>query len=169
MPESIWTIIFSSAVGAIVSYCGAVIKNTLDTKARINDELFERRTDNYKVLWSKTRLLPRWPRNPEVTYENLHELSGDLRDWYFDDGGIYLSRPSQKLYASLQEVIAGVIESKEIGKKFISQNVSDENNEYDQIRKACSALRTSMTDDLLSRADAPNLGFISNIFNWKKK
>ncbi|MDH3645936.1 MAG: hypothetical protein OER80_04100 [Gammaproteobacteria bacterium] len=161
MADKVSIIIVSSLVGALVSYIGAVIKNTLDTRSRINDSLLEKRTDQYKILWDKTRLLPKWPRDTSVTHEKLRKLSEGLRDWYFDGGGIYLSRKSQRLYASLQEVVAGVTGEEKTGN--ITSDEHDNNNEYDRIRKACSTLRTSMTDDLLSRRGAPQLEFISEL------
>lgn len=161
MADKASIIIISSLVGASVSYLGAVIKNTLDTKSKINESLLEKRTESYKILWDKTRLLPSWPRDATVTYEKLIKLSEDLRDWYFDGGGIYLSRNSQKLYAFLQMIITEIVKENKEG--VIASNEDDKDNEYDKIRKACSTLRTSMTDDLLSRRGAPKLEFISNM------
>jgi hypothetical protein len=155
MADKASIIIISSLVGAFVSYLGAVIKNVLDTNRKINESLLEKRTESCQILWDKTRLLPSWPRDETVTYEKLKILSEELRDGYFDGGGIYLSRTSQKSYAALQKIITEVVKEKKEGA--IASDEKDENNEYDIIRKACSALRTSLTDDLLSRRGVPNL------------
>src|SRR5688572_2668523 len=57
----------------------------------IDLDLRVRRIDVYKEIWEATAVLPKWPRDQGVTYEQLLALSRTLRDWYFHRGGIYLS------------------------------------------------------------------------------
>lgn len=58
----------------------------------IDLDLRKRRIDAYKELWTATAVLPKWPRAQGVTYESLLALSAAMRRWYFDGGGMYLSR-----------------------------------------------------------------------------
>ena len=165
MEDKITIIIISSLVGALVSYLGAVLKNALDTSSRISEHLLEKRTEQYTLLWDITRAIPRWPRDPSITYKNLEKLSQRLRDWYFDGGGIYLSRRSQDAYGKLQETVDCIYKGKTDKEKSaaINSDEADETNEYDQIRKKCSTLRTLMTDDLLSRRSAPKLDLLKGL------
>lgn len=137
------TVVISSLVGAAVSYIGAVAKSALDFRTKVDEGLIKTRTDVYKVLWKKTALLPKWPRAEDVTYEKLEDVSKQFRQWYFEDGGIYLSRKTQRAYASLQDTISDVVKASSPGK------VTP--NDYDLVRDKCSRLRTEMTEDLLSR------------------
>ena len=146
--EKYQLVIASSLIGAIVSYIGALIKNILETKTKINEALLEKRTGIYKDLWKLTKEIPKWPRNSNVTYKILEDLSRKLCDWYFDEGGIYLSSKAQKSYRDLQENIWKVIKE---NKK--EDKISEK--EYDSIRDKCSMLRTRVTKDLLSRKRAP--------------
>ncbi len=122
-------------------------KNQLELSSDIDTDLRDRRTKVYDILWKKTELLPKWPRAPSVTYEKLSKFSEELRDWYFRDGGMYLSRQAQKSYVNLQETITDILKVKKNGK------ITDD--DYDTIRDKCSALRTELTNDILSRRAAP--------------
>lgn len=141
--EDISTIIISALVGAIVSFIGAVIKNALDLRSKINESLRDSRISVYKVLWKRTELLPEWPRATDVTYEKLSEFGQCLRDWYFGEGGIYLSKQARETYGDLQEKLARVV------KQNISGKVSD--MDYELIRGLCHDLRDELTSDLVSR------------------
>lgn len=141
--ESILTIIVSSLIGGIVAYAGAVINSSLATRAQIDQNLRDSRTNVYKDLWRRTGLLPQWPKSQDVTYAKLTDFSRDLRHWYFNDGGIYLSTEARETYGKVQETVSTVLQDANQGK------VTDEH--YEQIREVCSQLRTELTHDLLSR------------------
>ena len=124
-------------------------KVALAMASAIDTDLRGRRFTVYAELWKKTGTLPQWPRNPEVTYSDLGELTGHLRDWYFINGGIYLSATARSAYGEVQETIISILDKKQSGL------VSD--SDYESIRKKCSSLRTELTRDLLSRREAPAL------------
>lgn len=67
-------------------------KQLLQTSLKIDLDLRKRRLDVYQEIWQKTEILPKWPRAESVTYDNLHKFSESLRQWYFNKGGIFLSR-----------------------------------------------------------------------------
>ncbi len=135
-----------AAVGGVVSLVVTAIGNALGYRAKVDEGLRATRLALYKVLWKKTELLPQWPRRTDVTYEKLHDLSEELRDWYFGDGGIFLSRAARKSYGKLQDAIGKVLEPQPKGKI--------EGPDYDKVRLRCSDLRTQLTEDLLSRRGA---------------
>jgi hypothetical protein len=72
---------------------------------QVDLDLRKSRIDVYKILWEKTGTLPKWPRNAELTYDNVRRLTKELRDWYFEMGGLYLSRSARVAYGALQEQI----------------------------------------------------------------
>jgi hypothetical protein len=144
--DSILTVIVSSLIGGVVAYVGAVINSSLAMRAQIDQSLRDARTNVYKDLWRRTGLLPQWPKSSDVTYAKLTDFSRDLRQWYFTEGGIYLSSESRSMYGSLQEILSVVLQGAGQGK------ISEE--EYERIREACSLLRTELTRDLLSRRRA---------------
>lgn len=113
----------------------------------IDTDLRTRRFPVYAELWEKTGLLPMWPWNTEVEYEDLNQLTRDFRDWYFKRGGMYLSTSARDAYFEVQKSISAVLEAGKAGRL-----VPDD---YKKVRDACSTLRTELAEDLLSRREAP--------------
>jgi hypothetical protein len=114
----------------------------------IDADLRKRRIDAYAPLWKATGVLPQWPRAAGVSYEQLQDLSKQLRSWYYEVGGIYLSRSShQGAYSPLQDAL------KQLGKTGNSGVLSDA--DYDAVRKLCSRLRTALANDIESRREGP--------------
>ena len=148
MPD-VTTVIVSAVIGAIVSYTLAVIQHILDIRTKIDERLRDERFTVYKVLWKKTELLPQWPRSITVTYEQLTHLSEEMRDWYFNEGGIWLSAKSRKSYGDAQDTIQAVLAEHKNEKDSLSDF------HYEKARKGLSQLRTQLTNDLLSRRSAP--------------
>ena len=148
MPDATVTIVISALIGAIVSYLGAILKNFIDIRSKVDESLRESRIPAYKELWVKTSLLPKWPRSENVTYEMLSQFSVDLRDWYYNQGGIFMSKRAFTAYRDLQQAIERVLP--EEGKEHILDH-----HHYDDVRDMCSKLRTELTNDLLSRRGAP--------------
>ena len=143
------TVIISALVGAVVSYIGAVLKNFIDVRVKVDESLRETRIPVYKELWIKTGLLPKWLRSGDVSYENLAQFSADMRDWYFNQGGMFLSRKARAAYGDLQDTIHSVLSKGEKGR--LSEHY------YHEVRNMCSKLRTELTNELLSRRGAPSL------------
>jgi hypothetical protein len=142
-------VVVSALVGAVVSYVLAVIQHLLDVRTKMDENLRQDRLTVYKVLWERTGLLPQWPRSTTVTYEKLLNLSTGMRDWYFTQGGIYLSEKTRRVYGNTQEAIQVVLRK--------AQNMEETlpEEQYGAIREKLSRLRTQMTRDLLSRRAAP--------------
>lgn len=142
------------AAGALATWLGSVWKERI---ARIEAALIQvdidlrlRRIEVYKPLWELTALLPRWPRDPDVTYEQLLKFTEALRKWYFAGGGMYLSRTTHKSgYYPLQQELERVLGQKKTGK--LSHESPDD---YGAIRDRCSTLRSHLAADIASRRDS---------------
>ena len=115
--------------------------------SEIDIDLRTKRIGVYSLLWEKTGLLPMWPRNTGLEYEHLDKLTREFRDWYFAQGGMYLSETARDAYFEVQKNMTSILESNPKG------HVSDEH--YTGIRQRCSALRTELTNDILTRREAP--------------
>jgi len=123
-------------------------KQLLQASVQIDLDLRNRRFEVYREIWKRTEILPKWPRDEKVTYADLEDFSESLRDWYFNEGGMFLSTPTrEKGYGPLQDAIAAILENKPEGPL--------KPEHYDKIRKHCSQLRTRLTNDILSRREAP--------------
>lgn len=143
-----------AAAAALAAWLGSVWKERM---ARVEAALIQvdidlrlRRIEVYLPLWELTALLPRWPRDLHVTYEDLFKFTEDLRKWYFSGGGMYLSRTThQKGYYPLQQELQRVLSRRNTGEH--SQLSHDD---YDSVRDCCSSLRTHLAEDIASRRDS---------------
>jgi hypothetical protein len=119
----------------------------LESRKTIDLAIREERAEGYRELWSLTGQLPRWPPGTKLTRGDIVKLSIDFRDWYFKGHGMYLSRQSRQFYDAVQELL-----TKHSHRRPAYEELPDP--DYREIRKQLSALRGSMTNDLLSRSQA---------------
>lgn len=120
----------------------------------IDIDLRKRRIEVYDALWKATPLLPKWPINPNVTYEDFMKFSKTLRGWYFETGGMYLSNSTHaEAYSPLQEALEQILSSHKSGA------ISDKH--YEEIRDKCSTLRTALARDIESRRDSASSGSVA--------
>ena len=143
-----------AAAGAMAAWLGSVWKERIarieSASIQIDLDLRLRRIDAYKPLWELTALLPRWPRNTDVTYEQLLELTEAFRKWYFAGGGMYLSQTAHKQgYYPLQQELERVLGQRKTGK--VSHESPDD---YGTIRERCSILRSHLAADVASRRES---------------
>ena len=128
-------------------------KSVLTQAAAFDTDLRVRRIPVYTELWKLTSRLPKWPRAERVTYGDLLAFSGELRDWYFAGGGMFLSRQSVGAYKQVQDELAGLLAGRSA--EALAEPIATP--DYDRIRGFCSALRTELTDDIVSRRAPPQL------------
>lgn len=123
------------------------VKNTLTLTSQIDLDLREKRLTVYKDLWQMTGILTLWPRTQGVTYGKLQEFSLSLQNWYFTQGGMFLSESSRDAYGKVQEGI----------EKLADQAAQTElsADHYDDVRELCSKLRSELVSDIESRRQSP--------------
>jgi hypothetical protein len=139
-------------LGALAAWLGKVWADRMAQTQRllqdIDVDLRKRRIDAYQELWKSTALLPKWPKADGVTYERLLQFSEELRSWYFDKGGIYLSRSTHDdAYGPLQDALAELLGANKSGP------ISNEH--YEVVRRLCSRLRGALAGDIESRREGP--------------
>jgi hypothetical protein len=136
--------IIAGLIGVVTGFLGALLKSWLDSRLKLDEGTRKERWEVYKKLWNLTKCVPKWPRDDSLIYAGLLDFSGKCRDWYFTEGGYHLSRPAQKAYARMQDVVGAALEGKAPAAKVAELD-------YNRAQKACSALRTQLTLDLHSR------------------
>jgi len=128
------------------SVLGVVSKYWYDYKGMVHKELWIKRYETYKKMFLLTGILPLYPQQAEVTYEELFKRSEEMRDWFFVEGGLLLSTKTRNKYFKVQKNIHAILEKKHNEARH--QKVTEE---YESIRKLFSQFRKEMTDDLMSR------------------
>ena len=149
---SLVSVALSAGIGAVVAFVGSVAKSYVDARRAIDVSLRQQREPAYRELWELTRMFQPWPPS-SASYADVGTFRDDLAAWYFRGGGLYLSTASQGAYGRLQAAISDVIEAP--GADQQTAKVLD--TEWAPILDRCSALRTELTNDLLSRRSARRL------------
>ncbi|MCK9295878.1 MAG: hypothetical protein M0P70_12420 [Desulfobulbaceae bacterium] len=155
-PFEVVAAVISAAGGSAVIVAGLAawlgklwldrIMNLNKLLGQIDIDLRKRRIAVYADLWKLTSVLPKWPKDQNVTYEQLLAFSQALRSWYFERGGMYLSRTAHsKGYAPLQDALQSVLSHGKSGKL--------SGADYDTIRVCCSLLRNYLASDIESRRE----------------
>jgi len=130
--------VFTSVIVAAIT---AFVTATFEGRRKIDDAVRDKRIETYPRLWEDTGFAPRWPE-ADLTYSQLRPACERLRHWYYHHGGMYLSSKARVAYGKLQHLLV------ELSSKPEGALAS---HDYGRVRNACSALRSELTADLLSR------------------
>lgn len=151
------------------------VQNEYDTKLRTQ------RIVQYRKLWELMIKLAKYPEPAPLSVDDLKSLSESFQKWYFSGGGLFLSENTRDSYFNLQDGCKIVLQKSEDRWPTGSDEASLKTNlerpdawkppeeitklaEYrfekrdhlppdivKQLRHLGSALRTSMTEDVLTR------------------
>jgi len=135
---------FAGFVSAIVTYFSTLWKTRLELTVEYDKELQKSRLDAYKKLWGILDKFAKYGREP-VSYEVLRQVSIATRDWYFHEGGIYLSRASRTPYFDMKKLMQRALDEKEAS----TLPTGEIRSEFlEPIITAGSTLRTRLSDDI---------------------
>ncbi len=160
MDEKVW----AAVIGAAFGFLGGIAKGWLESRERTDQSIRDNRFKLYQPLWRLTVAVPEWPRNLNLTGDELNALSKRLRAWYFGakaedaaeekeggekkedlPGGMFLSEDARYAYGEAQEALQTAV------RKHGSKKIDSATDDYDLVRTPLSRLRTELTRDLLSR------------------
>lgn len=141
----------TSVLGPMLTASGAVVAAALtgfvtyrlaqwNMRKDLEVELRRQRLDAFRKLWALSQPLAKYGRSEPVTPAVIVRLSQDLRRWYFEEGGMFLSDASRDSYFEFQESLKKVIESKG------SDETSLDDATFESLRKKGSQLRTTLRD-----------------------
>ena len=138
----------AGVISSVLTYFGIRSKIRLDLTAEYDKELRTSRLEVYKTLWTLLKPLARFSRESPLTYQLVKETSEKMRNWYFDTGGIYLSRQSRDPYFKMKEAMQGIIDDASLVQRV------DEPLSGAYIKAVLSSgtkLRKSLADDIGTR------------------
>jgi hypothetical protein len=141
--------IITGALGIVGTYLSAILKFRNDLKAKYDIDLRDKRIEVYKELWKRLQLLAKYSPPTPFTYNKIRELLADLRAWYFEVGGLFLSESSRDAYFALLDKMDEVLKypvahSDEV----LSDDIREE------IRQKSSTLRTQLAKDVGTRQES---------------
>jgi hypothetical protein len=147
MADTLESVLIGGAAGvvsSVITYFSTRAKIRLDLMAAYDKDLQTSRLKMYLILWAALETLARYGRG-DVTYTDLARVSGSTRDWYFKQGGIYLTRRSRDPYFRWKALLQPLLDDAELR--------AHPDTPIDPVRlegviAAASALRTSLSDDI---------------------
>jgi len=146
---SLFTGLVSGAISSTLTYVSTRSKIRLDMTVEYDKTLHAKRLELYKELWPKTKRLSRFDWHFALTYNVVKSVAADTREWYFGEGGIYLSRSSREPYFHLKGLLQKVIDNKELE---AAPDAPIEDKEIcAAIIDAAHDLRASLADDIGAR------------------
>ncbi|MEO7146162.1 MAG: hypothetical protein ABI165_21925 [Bryobacteraceae bacterium] len=145
---SLITGLVSGVISSALTYFGTRSKIRLDMRVEYDKNLHDKRLELYKQLWPKTEPLARFAPHYVLNYNMVKAVSVDMREWYFKEGGIYLSKRSRKPYFALKKQMQHVIDN---GGLETRPDAQIDDGARDAILEAASNLRTSLADDIRTR------------------
>ena len=98
---SLITLVAGGLVSGIATYLATRHKLVLDYDA----DLRRRRINTYRNLWGRLRPLAKYGHLSTLSKQDVADLAEELRLWYFDVGGLFLSTHARHDYFALQEVL----------------------------------------------------------------
>jgi hypothetical protein len=113
---SLLTGLVSGTITAVVTYYATLYKARLELTIEYDKELRKNRMAAYKELWPLMKPLARYSVEQPITYEIVKDTSERMRDWYFDVGGIFLSRESRQPYFKMKESMQQIVDDSELQK-----------------------------------------------------
>ena len=138
--------IAGALLGAVTTYLVAVLKLRRELEYKYDTDLRDKRIPQYLELWKLLVDLAKYARPKQLTFDDLYKLTASLRQWYFEQGGLFLSEKSRDTYFALQDAIKKVLDAKgQPGGTTVDEET------YEDLRKSGSDLRTALTRDVGTR------------------
>jgi hypothetical protein len=141
--------IITGALGIGGTYLSAILKFRKDLEAKYDITLRDQRITVYSDLWKRLQPFAKYSPPRAATYQSVRELSADLRAWYFEAGGLFLSESSRDSYFALQDKLEEVLKKPTLEPIGM---LSEETRE--EIRQKGSTLRTRLAKDVGTRQES---------------
>jgi len=146
------TALVTGVAGLVIGIVTTAVKSRRELEAQYDIALRQHRIDAYSALWKLLQPLSNYAPPGPVTYGTLKQLSCELRAWYFETGGLFLSQATREPYFNLQQALNGLTAD---GSVPSSRAVDKATRKI--VTALASRVRTSCTVDVETRV-GPRLG-----------
>lgn len=133
----------TGVVTALLAAVGTYYTTRRNLQVQYDADLRRLRIDAYKDLWKRLDALAKYGRPQTLASDDAQALGRSLREWYFEVGGIFLSRQTRSDYFALQDAI------EELAPPSTSRAFGKADDDF--LRVLGSRLRTGMTRDVGTR------------------
>ncbi len=146
--SSLLTGLVSGALTAVITYFVTLSKARLELTVEYDKELRKSRLEAYQKLWKIMKPLARYSPEKPLTRELVKQTSEAMRDWYFDAGGIFLSRASREPYFALKREMQAIIDNPSLQEATDAPLAKDLTH---ALHERGTSLRASLSDDIGTR------------------
>lgn len=139
------TLVLGALVSGVLTYLGTRSKLVLDYDA----DLRSRRVTAYADLWARLEPLAKYAAESSFSETDAKDLATSLRVWYFQKGGLFLSRDTRADYFALQNLLTHLSEGwgwEAPGRERLAPAARE------HVRTYGSRLRSSLTRDVGTRS-----------------
>jgi hypothetical protein len=178
--------VLAAIVANVVTYRVASWKFRQELEIDSDKNLRDHRITSYKKLWGLLKPLAKYPEPGLLNQSSIRQLAVALREWYFDDGGLFLSESAREDYFNLQDALKIVLQKQQgtwpsdmdepinviYLREYLERNAKWSppkelvalaasrldgsvnvvpNAIIDDLRRLASTLRTTLTQDVLTR------------------
>jgi hypothetical protein len=148
---SLLTGLVSGLISAVITFFVTRAKVRLDLTAEYDRKLRSERLDAYRELFKRLKPLARYSPESPLTYNIIRNTSEELRDWYFDIGGIYLSKESRTPYFDLKELMQNIIDNEKLRKDPKAALPEELAEDLKRLLEKGKLLREYLTNDIGTR------------------
>jgi hypothetical protein len=141
--------LIGAVIGGFISWVTTNARLRRELELLYDRELREKRVAAYSALWRKTKRVPRARLRGEVTGESLQAVREDWHNWYYDEGGIYMSVSVRDAYFAAAAALQTAADAAS------GRDVDDD--EYARVYQRTKALRDALTADIGARVE-PQVG-----------
>jgi len=134
--------LITAVVSAVLASVGTYLAARHDLQLKFDASLRDLRIAAYKDLWRTLEDLAKYGRRDPLLKHRAQTLRDELKTWYFETGGLVLSRDARQDYFALLDGLEVVIAAAE-------DTLSAADDEY--LRVLGSRLRTALTRDVGTR------------------
>ncbi len=144
MTDTLLATIVTAAAGIIVAAITGILSYRSarwNLRRELEVDLRRQRLEAFKALWALSEPLAKYGRTgpaATATPASMEKLSGDLRHWYFAQGGMFLTDESRDAYFGFQDALQSVVQGA------VSKDQALDEEVREQIREKGSLLRTSL-------------------------
>jgi hypothetical protein len=146
--------------GAVVSGVGTYLVARRTLAYEYDSDLRKRRIEAYTDLWRRLEPLAKDARTEEFTKADAEDFATCLRVWYFETGGLFLSKATRTDYFALQDLLVR-LDGGWGWDEEDPETLADAAREY--LRVCGSRLRTGLTQDVGTRTRPKVRGNLEHI------
>lgn len=148
---SLLTGLISGLISAVITFFVTRAKVRLDLTAEYDRKLRSERLDAYRDLFKRLKPLARYSPESPLTYQIIRNTSEELRDWYFDVGGIYLSKESRTPYFDLKKLMQEIIDNENLQETPKAALPKELAKDLEALLEKGKLLREYLTNDIGTR------------------